>query len=113
MTGTNASEEVVLHTDQQSIQEWPTDDCSLNKRRLLLPTLQKREESLGQSKIAQVVCGEFCLNHIDIDGLGLRKVDSSLNARIQYDAVEIGVGFGDTSSSEYQASETFIQKLTW
>ena len=47
------------------------------------------------------------MNNVHIDGLGLRKVNRSLNARVQHDAVEIGVAFGNTGSSEYQASEIY------
>ena len=47
------------------------DVYSLYQRRLLLLTLQKGQESLGQSKIADIIGDEFCLNNIHIDGLGL------------------------------------------
>lgn len=80
--------------------------CSLDQRRLLLLALQKRQESIRQSKIADVISGELFLHNIHIDGLGLRKVKSSLDARVQDDAVEIGVGLGYTSVS-------FLSKRIW
>lgn len=68
----------------------------LDQRRSLLLSLQKWQESIGQSEIAEVIGGELCLNNVHIDGFGLREVKSSLYARVQDDAVEISVGLGDT-----------------
>lgn len=77
----------------------------LDQRRLLLLALQKWQESIGQGKIAEVIGGELCLNNVQIDGFGLRKVKSSLNARVQDDAVEISVGLGDTKSCKSRFGE--------
>ena len=75
----------------------------LYQRRLFLLVLQKWQESIGQSKEAEIVRGKLCLHKLQVDRLGLGKVKAPLNTRVQDDTVEISVGFGDTGPGECQA----------
>ena len=67
----------------------------LDQGRVILPTLQERQEGLGESDIAQVVGDELFLDVVQIDRVGFAEIHSSLNARIEDDAIQIGMAFGD------------------
>ena len=84
----------------------------LDQRRLILLALQEWQEGLSQSKIAHIVSDELFLNHVQINSLGLRKVEHPLNARVQDYTVEIGVRFGDTTLNKYQASGCSFRRPT-
>lgn len=68
---------------------------SLDQSRSIVLGLEKWQECFGKRDVAQVICREFRLDGRDIDGLRLRKVCSTLYARVQQDAVQIWVSFGD------------------
>lgn len=67
----------------------------LDQGRFILPTLQERQESLGECDIAQVIGNELFLDGVDIDRVGFAEIYGSLNARIEDDAIQIGMAFGD------------------
>ena len=74
----------------------------LDQSRFILSTVQERQERLCKSDIAQVVGDELCLNLSEINRVGLAEIHSSLNARIEDDAIQIGMVFGNAEEEEVE-----------
>ena len=103
MMGTKASEEVVLQTCQQQWRGVSGVESTLDDGCLLLLALEERQESIGQSKTAEIVGIEFGLNNIEVHCLGFGKVKPSLDARIKHHTVEISMRLCDAIQTRQKA----------
>lgn len=72
----------------------------LNQSRVILAISQERQEGLGESDITQIVGDELGLNLSEINRLWFAKIHSSLNARIEDDAIQIGMAVGDAEGDQ-------------
>lgn len=99
MIGTNAKPDVVLCAKlSESVREGDDKEGLLYQSRLHLLALKKWKESFGKSEVAQVVGLELSLDDRHIDRVRLREVKAALDARVQQDAIEISVCFGNAGN---------------
>lgn len=57
--------------------------------------LKEWQEGLGEVDVGEVVCGEFLVDGVEVDGGGVFEVEATLNAGVHDNGVECWVGFGD------------------
>ena len=79
-----------------------------NCRFLLFPLQKKRQKSIRQRQITQIVRREFFLHDGQIDAFRLGKIKGALDAGIQEDAIEVRVGFCDTNKKKSSTTKTII-----
>ena len=82
---------MVLCSCQPSLFPDPRPPNVLHERRLSALALKEGKEAFGKGEVAEIVGREFILNHVEIHRLGLREIESALDAGVDQDAIKIFV----------------------